>query len=195
VNILARLDSIQTAGDAKATVFVSADPSPIRCACKPSHSEGSGRAAGGLRLQHLSDTGRAVTLVPNDTVFTSPATALPPCASGCCRAHSDPDRDRHHAPCERHRRSAQSSDFRSWSSGHERHAQPAVLHHGGPARRPGRSVPIEGRRRLGPITHRQTLERVQAISVGLRELASNRRQGPRSCRRIGRNGPWPITPA
>jgi len=62
---LARLDSIQTAGDAKDTVFVSADSLSIRCACKPSaFGRGSGRAAVGLHLQHLSDTGAAVTLVP-----------------------------------------------------------------------------------------------------------------------------------
>jgi len=51
-----------------------------------------------------------------------------------------------------------------------RHAQPTVLHHGGSARRPAGGVPVEGGWCLGAHNPSQALERVQAISLGLREL-------------------------
>jgi len=47
-----------------------------------------------------------------------------------------------------------------------------------------------------PITHRQTLERVQAISVGLRELGI--KPGDKVAIRVGESpgmGGWEITPA
>ena len=77
VNILARLDSIQTAGDAKHTVFVSADSLSDSLRVQ---AVAFGGVAGGRRVVYafsiFPDTGAAVTLVPNDTVFTSPATGL-----------------------------------------------------------------------------------------------------------------------
>jgi len=77
VNILARLDSIQTAGDAKHTVFVSADSLSDSLRVQ---AVAFGGIAGGRRVVYafstFPDTGAAVTLVPNDTVFTSPATGI-----------------------------------------------------------------------------------------------------------------------
>jgi len=77
VNILARLDSIQTAGDAKDTVFVSADSLSDSLRVQ---AVAFGGVAGGRRVVYtfsiFPDTGAAVTLVPNDTVFTSPATGI-----------------------------------------------------------------------------------------------------------------------
>ena len=77
VKILARLDSIQTAGDAKDTVFVSADSLSDSLRVQ---AVAFGGIAGGRRVVYafsiFPDTGAAVTLVPNDTVFTSPATGI-----------------------------------------------------------------------------------------------------------------------
>jgi len=77
VNILARLDSIQTAGDAKDMVFVSADSLSDSLRVQ---AVAFGGVAGGRRVVYtfsiFPDTGAAVTLVPNDTVFTSPATGI-----------------------------------------------------------------------------------------------------------------------
>ena len=77
VNILARLDSIQTAGDAKDTVFVGADSLSDSLRVQ---AVAFGGIAGGRRVVYafsiFPDTGAAVTLVPNDTVFTSPATGI-----------------------------------------------------------------------------------------------------------------------
>jgi len=84
VNILARLDSIQTAGDAKDTVYVTPVP-PDTAADSLSDSlrvqaVAFGGIAGGRRVVYafsiFPDTGAAVTLVPNDTVFTSPVTGI-----------------------------------------------------------------------------------------------------------------------
>ncbi len=69
VNILARLDSI--------TVFVSADSLSDSLRVQ---AVAFGGVAGGRRVVYafsiFPDTGAAVTLVPNDTVFTSPATGI-----------------------------------------------------------------------------------------------------------------------
>jgi len=77
VTILPRLDSLRAGGDTQDTVFVSADSLSDSLSVQ---AYALGGIPGARRVVYAfatyPDTGAVVTLVPNDTVFTSSATGI-----------------------------------------------------------------------------------------------------------------------